>query len=292
MISLERYIKEEDKEQLLKYYNITNINDWLFSSYNDDIVDEHLFYNKKYDNCFYDTPEYWFWQSMLYENLSKSLKAISPLMIKLISNIKGIESVKAKNDYILEIYYNKDFNKESDEFISLLNFANYFIQSKSENNLLPNPFYIEARISNEIENNYNYAYHITNTYAYEKIKKYGLKASDKTKFVNHDPRVYLWVNDNELTSYDILVYGRLSLRMWNLSISSKKHKLYNKINVDKDSIILKIDLAKFKSDHNKALRIFGDPAYNKKSAVYTLETIPSWYISTISEKELIKELGQ
>ena len=124
------------------------------------------------------------------------------------------------------------------------------------------------------------------------LAKYGLKATDKTKFVNYDPRVYLWVNDNELTSYDILVYGRLSLQMWNLSILSKKHKLYNKINIDKDSITLKIDLAKFKSDHNKALRIFGDPAYNKKSAVYTLDTILSWYISTISEKELIKELEQ
>ena len=72
-------------------------------------------------------------------------------------------------------------------------------------------------------------------------------------------------------------YGRLSLRLWEESINAN-HDLYNKIDVNKDIIILKIDLEKFEIDHQKQLKIFGDPSYNKESALFTLEPIPSKYI--------------
>ena len=64
--------------------------------------------------------------------------------------------------------------------------------------------------------------------------------------------------------------------------NNKKHNLYNKIDIDKDIIILEIDLEKFEEDHQKQLRLFGDPAYNKKSAVFTLEPIPTKYIKEIN----------
>ena len=38
-------------------------------------------------------------------------------------------------------------------------------------------------------------------------------------------------------------------------------------------------LEKFENDHQKQLKIFGDPSYNKESALFTLEPIPSKYIS-------------
>ena len=73
-------------------------------------------------------------------------------------------------------------------------------------------------------------------------------------------------------------YERLCLRLWKDSIN-KNNELYNKIDINNDIIILKIDLEKFENDHQKQLKIFGDPSYNKESALFTLEPIPSKYIS-------------
>ena len=290
MISLEEFIKQEDRKSLLKLYGITDINEWLLSSYEDvaDKMSEDEFYESKYDSCFYDTPEYWLWQEQLYEMLNSSIKTMSPIMLKLLDNVDGVEKIIRKSDYVIGIYYNDKFDKDSDEFKTLLNFSNYFIQSKEEGGRLPNPFYLEARVPEELKNDYDCAYHITNKYAYEKIKKYGLKASDKTKFVNHDPRVYMWVNDNKLSSWDIMSYGRLSIRIWKMSMHN--NEFYDEVSLN-DIVILKIDLKKFREHHKKPLRIFGDPAYNKKSAVFTLESISTEYISKISEEELKKELA-
>ena len=70
---------------------------------------------------------------------------------------------------------------------------------------------------------------------------------------------------------------------------NKNHKLYNKIdlnNLDKDLILLEIDLEQFEKDHNKKLKLYGDPAFNQKSAVFTLEPIPTKYIKEINISEL------
>ena len=47
-------------------------------------------------------------------------------------------------------------------------------------------------------------------------------------------------------------------------------------------ILLKVDLEKFEEDHKKQLKLFGDPAYNKKSAVFTQEAIPTKYIEKLN----------
>ena len=75
-------------------------------------------------------------------------------------------------------------------------------------------------------------------------------------------------------------YGRLCLKLWKDSMN-KNNELYNKIDVNSDIIILKIDLEKFENDHPKQLKLFGDPSYNKESTIFTLEPIPSKYISIV-----------
>lgn len=70
--------------------------------------------------------------------------------------------------------------------------------------------------------------------------------------------------------------------------NNPKHHLYNKIDINEidinkidfknDIVVLEIDLKQFEEDHKKQLKLFGDLAYNKKSAVFTEEPIPTKYI--------------
>lgn len=287
MKSLEEYLRKEDQQKLFNYYDIADIDKWLFETYNEylannEYISEDQFYHGKYNFSTLDTPEYWFWQDKLYERLGKSLIIYSKPFSKLFDNIPGIDEVIIDNDYSIGIRYNDEFSETSKEFESLLNFANYFIRSKhNENGKLPNPFFIEGRQPKElIDYRYKKAYHITNIYAYDKIKRYGLLPKVKSKLSNYDYRIYLWIPDN-LTKFDIMSYGRIALRLYDESINSEKHALYNKIDVNKDLVLLEIDLEKFEIDHAKQLRLFGDPAYNKKSAVFTQEPIPTRYIEKI-----------
>ena len=287
MISLEEYLRKEDKDILLNYYDIKNIDNWLFEDYEDYLknnryISEDQFYHNKYNFSSLDIPEYWFWQDLLYERLGKSLQINSKLFGKLFENIKGINKVIIDNEYSIGFEYSDDFNESSKEFESLMNFANYFIRSKrNDNNELPNPFFIEARKPKElIDYKYKKAYHITNKYAYEKIKTHGLLPKSKSKLSNYNNRIYLWIPEN-LNKMDILLYGRISLRLYIESIDNVNHNLYNKIDINKDLIILEIDLEKFENDHKKQIKLFGDPAYNKKSAVFTYEPIPTKYIKII-----------
>lgn len=283
MISLEQFLRKENPDDLLEYYQIEDINKWLFETY-DEVknVSEEQFYHNKFNFSTLDTPQYWFWQEKLYERLDSSLTIYSNIFGKLFKDIKGIDEVIIDNEYSIGIKYNKDFSSTSKEFETLLNFANYFIRSKLIDGKLPNPFFIEGRKPKElIDYKYKEAYHITNKYAYEKIKKYGLLPKSKSKLGNYDDRIYLWIPKN-LTKYDIEAFGRINLRLYNESIGNNdKHNLYNNIDVNKDLILLKIDLEKFENDHKKQLKLFGDPAYNKKSAVFTQEAIPTKYIEKI-----------
>ena len=143
-------------------------------------------------------------------------------------------------------------------------------------------FFIEGRKPKElIDYRYKHAYHITNKYAYEKIKKYGLLPKSKSKLSNYEHRIYLWIPEN-LTKFDIESYGRITLRLYNDSIGNNvNHNLYNKIDIQQDLVILEIDLEKFEQDNQQQLKLFGDPSYNKKSAVFTEEPMPTKYIKQI-----------
>lgn len=279
MISLEKYLRKEDQEELLKSYNINDFNKWLFETYDEitDNISEDQFYHNKFNFSLMDSPQYWFWQDKLYENLNTSITIDSNVFGKLFKQIKGITKVIIDNEYSIGFEYDDTFSEGLNEFIQLLNFGNYFIRSKRINNKLPNPFFIEARRPKELqEYRYKHLYHVTNKYAYEKIKKYGLIPKAKSKLSNYEYRIYLWTSD--VNKYDMESYGRLCLRLWKDSIN-KNNELYNKIDINNDIIILKIDLEKFEHDHQKQLKIFGDPSYNKESALFTLEPIPSKYIS-------------
>lgn len=287
MISLEQYLRKENKDELLKSYQINDIDKWLYESFDEvDNISEEQFYHNKFNFSTLDTPEYWFWQDYLYENLNTSLTIDSYLFSRLFKNIKGIIKVIIDNKYSIGFEYDSKFSEGSKEFQQLLNFANYFIRSKRIDGKLPNPFFIEARKPKElIDYKYKKAYHITNKYAYDKIKKYGLLPKSKSKLANYEYRIYLWIPEN-LTKFDIESYGRIFLRLWDMSISNNnKHDLYGKIDINNDNVLLEIDLEKFEEDHAKQLKLFGDPAYNKKSAVFTLEPIPTKYIKEIKYEE-------
>lgn len=288
MMSLEQYLRKEDKNELLKSYQIENMNKWLYETFDETTnITEEQFYHNKFNFSTLDTPEYWFWQDYLYENLNTSLTIDSELFGNLFKNIEGIIKVIIDNEYSIGFEYNSKFSETSNEFQQLMNFANYFIRSKRINGKLPNPFFIEARKPKEImDYKYKKAYHITNKYAYEKIKKYGLLPKSKSKISNYEYKIYLYVPEN-LTRFDVESYGRISLRLLENSISNNnKHDLYGKIDLNNDLILLEIDLEKFEKDHDKQLKLFGDPAYNKKSAVFTLEPIPTKYIEKIKLNKL------
>ena len=283
MKSLEYFLRKEDQNNLLEYYQIENIDKWLFETFDESSnISESQFYHNKFNFSTLDTPEYWFWQEKLYENLNYSISINSNIFGKLFKKIKGIDEVIIDNEYSIGLKYNEEFSETSNEFEQLLNFANYFIRSKYNKGKLPNPFFIEARKPKEIiDYKYKKAYHITNKYAYEKIKKYGLIPKSKSKLSNYNYRIYLWIPEN-LTKYDIESYGRISLRLWQESINdNNKHDFYDKIDINKDLVLLEINLENFENDHQKQLKLFGDPTYNKKSAVFTLEPIPTKYISKI-----------
>lgn len=287
MRSLEKYLRKEDQNDLLQSYRIKDINKWLFETFDEvNNISEIQFYHNKFNFTIMDMPEYWFWQDKLYENLNTSITIDSNIFGKLFKQIKGITKIIIDNEYSIGFEYNNEFSEYSNEFETLLNFANYFIRSKRINGKLPNPFFIEARHPKElIDYRYKFVYHVTNKYAYEKIKKYGLIPKAKSKISNYEYRIYLWI-PKDLTKYDLESYGRLCLRLWKDSIT-EKHNLYNKIN-ESDIMFLKIDLEKFEQDHQKQLKLFGDPAYNNESAIFTLEPIPTDYISEVNINDINK----
>ena len=286
MLSLEKYLRKENPENLLESYHIKNIDKWLYETFDEvNNISEDQFYHNKFNFSIIDMPQYWFWQDKLYENLNTSITIDSNIFGNLFKDIKGITKVIIDNQYSIGFEYNDDFSEGSTEFNRLLNFGNYFIRSKKINDKLPNPFFIEARKPKELqEDRYKYLYHVTNKYAYEKIKKYGLLPKSKSKLSDYEYRIYLWI-PKELTEYDLKSYGRLCLRLWKDSINPK-HELYNKIDINSDIVILKIDLEQFEEDHQKQLKLFGDPSYNKESAMFTLEPIPTKYISKVENLDL------
>ena len=71
MISLEQFLRKESQEDLLNYYDIDNVDEWLFETYEEYLnnhkhVSESQFYHNKFNFSVLDMPEFWFWQDKLY----------------------------------------------------------------------------------------------------------------------------------------------------------------------------------------------------------------------------------
>lgn len=147
MKSLKEYLIKEDQNKLLESYQIDDIDKWLFETYEEYLsknkyISEEQFYHNKFNFSTLDTPEYWFWQNKLYERLGESLIIYSEIFGNLFKNINGIIEVIVDNEYSIGFKYNNKFSEGSNEFQQLLNFANYFIRSKRDDNgNLPNPFF-------------------------------------------------------------------------------------------------------------------------------------------------------
>ena len=135
MISLEQYLRKEDQDVLLNdVYQIENVDKWLFERYdNVKNISEEQFYHNKFNFSMMDSPQYWFWQDHLYENLNTSVTIDSNIFGNLFKKIKGITKVIIDNEYSVGFEYNDEFSIGSQEFEQLLNFANYFIRSKRIN---------------------------------------------------------------------------------------------------------------------------------------------------------------
>ncbi len=273
------------EEDLMNIYNIKDIDKFVLYTFEDYCNDNNIlsnfniaennFYKSKF-NSYSDKPSYIYYQTYLYERLKDSLKTNNKFFITLLNNISGIENIEIINNYLLKIFYNDIFNIDNIDFLSLLNFGNYYIQFIDKDKQI---LQIEANKPKELKNyNYKKLYHVTNKYFYERIKKYGLIPNNKSNLVYHPDRIYLWSDYDEKL---LKSFGRMNLLLYKKEIdNNKSHNLYNKININDDIIILDIDIEKFNREHDANMILYGDPSYNSNSAIFTLEPIPTKYISS------------
>ena len=284
MKSLREYLyyglPEEFDEDLNTFWNIKDTNTWLFETYDESMnISEDEFYNRKYSSNYIDLPKYWYWQRKLYETINHSLKTTDPILLRLLKKLKNVKQYDIDGD-IINMYVNNEFDIKSEEFQTFLNFINYHISNKHiDNNIIT----IEPSITDEIDYNNEYAYHVTSKWNYEKIKKNGLIPKSKSSLANYDLRIYLWLPHNDKIDdnlkYSIKSYGRMMLRLYKMYNVNDKHDYYDKIDIN-DAVILRINLKEFEKDHRKKIKLFGDPQ-SSNSAVYTFEPIPTKYIEKI-----------
>ena len=85
MKSLEEFLRKEDQDKLLESYQISNINKWLFETFDEaNNISEEQFYHNKFNFSIMDSPQYWFWQDKLYENLFTAYTCIQyPKLVKI-----------------------------------------------------------------------------------------------------------------------------------------------------------------------------------------------------------------
>lgn len=285
---LNKGLPQEFDEDLNTFWNIKDIDTWLFETYDESMnISEDEFYNRKYSSNYIDLPKYWYWQRKLYETLSHSLKTTDTILLRLLKKLKNVIQYETKGD-LINIQVNDEFDIESKEFKTFLNFINYHISNKYiDNNIVT----IEPRITDEIDYDNEYAYHVTSKWNYEKIKKNGLIPKSKSTLANYDLRIYLWlphkdkIDDN--LKYLMKSYGRMMLRLYKMYNVNDKHDYYDKIDIN-DAVILRINLKEFEKDHRKKMKLFGDPQTSNNVAVYTFEPIPTKYIEKIEFTKHIK----
>lgn len=283
MKNLKQYLYDGDINEVINnYYSTFYINNNFDETYEEycynhqispSYINEQQFYDLKFNDNYVNTPQYWVWQELLYENLN-SIKTTSSMFYNLFKVVENIENVDIVNDYVVTLQVNDKFSINQKDFKQLLNFGNYFIQTQNDSKIT-----IEARKPEEIKNyDFDYLYHVTTKYAYEKIKKYGLLPKDKTTLVNHCNRIYFYTHYDKIS---MLQFGRLQVRLYKMLVigDNNKHNLFDINNTD--ITILKIDLKQFNKDHNGNLKLFGDNANLDKFTVFTQEPIPTKYITAI-----------
>lgn len=277
---LNKGLPQEFDEDLNVFWNIKDTNTWLFETYDESMnISEDEFYNRKYSSNYIDLPKYWYWQRKLYETLSHSLKTVDPILLRLLKKLKNVIRYDITGD-LINIQVNDEFDTKSEEFQTFLNFINYHISNKYvDNNIIT----IEPSITDEIDYDNEYAYHVTSKWNYEKIKKNGLIPKSKSSLANYDVRIYLWLPHNDTIDddlkYSIKSYGRMMLRLYKMYNVNDKHDYYDKIDIN-DAVILRINLKEFEKDNRKKMKLFGDPQ-TSNNAVYTFEPIPTKYIEKI-----------
>ena len=285
---LNKGLQHEFDEDLNTFWNIKDIDTWLFETYDESMnISEDDFYNRKYSYNYIDLPKYWYWQRKLYETLSHSLKTIDPILLRLLKKLKNVIQYDIKGD-LINIQVNDEFDIKSKEFKTFLNFINYHISNKYiDNNIVT----IEPRITDEIDYDNEYAYHVTSKWNYENIKKNGLIPKSKSALANYDLRIYLWLSKNDKINNDLKhlmeSYGRMMLRLYKIYNVNDKHDYYDKIEIN-DVVILRINLKEFEKDHRKKMKLFGDSQTSNNVAVYTFEPIPTKYIQKIEFTKHIK----
>lgn len=228
----------------------------------------------------YRLMNYFIWKNVLYntnmktitdlinERLSQSIEITKDIKEK-IEKIKGIEYCSIMpTTYKIFITYNDNLNMG--ELTTFMNFLGYAKDKNSNENQCT----FEAYHPKEIDYTYRYAYHITTKEKYEKsIIRKGLIPKQKPEHnkiwidddkqnLEYPGRVYLF-SENTPKS-DILSFFRLKARI---------------CNIDDAPILLKIDIETMRKT-GRDISLFGDPAFNKSNAMFTMEPIPFKYIST------------
>ena len=234
----------------------------------DDITADYRFMN------------YFIWKNVLYninmktitdlinERLAQSIEITKDIKEK-IEKIEGIEYCRIlPTTYKIFINYNDSLNMG--ELMTFMNFLGYAKDKNSNENQCT----FEAYHPKEIDYTYKYAYHITTKEKYEKsIINKGLIPKQKPEHnkmwidddrrnLEYPGRVYLFSESTPKT--DILSFFKLKTRI---------------SNIDDDPVLLKIDMQSMRN-HGRDISLFGDPAFNKHNAMFTMEPIPFKYIST------------
>ena len=227
----------------------------------------------------YRLMNYFIWKNVLYntnmktitdlinERLAQSIEITKDIKEK-IEKIEGIEYCSIMpTTYKIFITYNDNLNMS--ELTTFMNFLGYAKDKNSNENQCT----FEAYHPKEIDYAYKYAYHITTKEKYEKsIINKGLIPKQKPEHnkiwidddkrnLEYPGRVYLFSENT--SKNEILSFFRLKARI---------------CNIDDAPILLKIDIETMRKT-GRDISLFGDPAFNKSNAMFTMEPIPFKYIS-------------
>ena len=228
----------------------------------------------------YRLMNYFIWKNVLYntnmkpitdlinERLAQSIEITKDIKEK-IEKIEGIEYCSIMpTTYKIFITYNDNLNMS--ELTTFMNFLGYAKDKNSNENQCT----FEAYHPKEIDYTYRYAYHITTKEKYEKsIINKGMIPKQKPEHnkiwidddkrnLEYPGRVYLFSENT--SKNEILSFFRLKARI---------------CNIDDAPILLKIDIETMRKT-GRDISLFGDPAFNKSNAMFTMEPIPFKYIST------------
>lgn len=227
----------------------------------------------------YRLMNYFIWKNVLYninmktiidlinERLAQSIEITKDIKEK-IEKIEGVEYCNIMaTTYKIFITYNDNLNMG--ELTTFMNFLGYAKDKNSNENQCT----FEAYHPKEIDYTYKYAYHITTKEKYERsIINKGLIPKQKPEHnkiwidddkrnLEYPGRVYLFSENT--SKNDILSFFRLKSRI---------------CNIDDTPILLKVDIQSIRKN-GRDISLFGDPAFNKSNAMFTMEPIPFKYIS-------------